>query len=99
MENRKELYRAVRHQVSEYQEDHGFNLVELWNVVNGRTEHNAEFWREICITDYRRDKETSKRAEEFRRSKETGYLPWWLRKTDNMPCNYYEPDECLHYSY
>ena len=97
MNNRMELYKAVRHEISEYQEDHGFNLVEMWNVVNGRTKHNAEFWREVCLSDYRRDKETVSRAEEFRKRKDirkkSSWRPWWLRNGEpQMPSNYYEPE-------
>lgn len=34
--NRLFLYKAVKHEVLMHQAEHGFSLVELWDVVNGK---------------------------------------------------------------
>lgn len=48
------LYKAVKHEVENYQADHGFNLVEMWAMVNSN-HRNANFWRVMCIEDYAKD--------------------------------------------
>ena len=55
MNERVELYRAVKHQVNEYQADHGYTLTEMWKLVNQNTKR-GNFWKGICLTDYREDR-------------------------------------------
>lgn len=50
---RTELYKAVKYQVNEYGADHGMNLAEMWDTVNGRTEQDGYFWEQECLHDYR----------------------------------------------
>ena len=52
---RTELYKAVKHQVEKYGDDHGMGLVEMWETVNGRTELDGEFWLAECIKDFEHD--------------------------------------------
>ena len=53
MADRMELYKAVKYEVANFREDCGFGMVDMWNVVNGRTEYSAEWWTRICLEDYR----------------------------------------------
>lgn len=53
---RMELYKAVKYEVENFYEDHGFSVVDLWNVVNGRTEYNAAWWTRTCLEDYRAER-------------------------------------------
>ena len=52
MKNEKyALYKAVKHEVETYPEDHGYSLVELWGIVSGNT-NEPNFWRNTCVRDY-----------------------------------------------
>lgn len=48
---RYELYKAVKHEVTEYQADHGYALPEMWRLVNEPTE-DGRFWMNECMNDY-----------------------------------------------
>lgn len=52
--SRMDLYHAVKHQVSEYQADHGYNLPQLWTKVN-QQDATGRFWKDTCLDDYRKD--------------------------------------------
>lgn len=53
---RFELYKAVKHQVTEYAGDCGFTLVELWKVVNKKaTGYDSDFWFYTVLADYKQD--------------------------------------------
>ena len=52
--NRFMLYKAIKHQVETYEGKYGYNLNEMWNIIN--SDHpNAKFWESTCMEDYRHD--------------------------------------------
>lgn len=57
---RVELFKAVKYEVENYRADHGMNLNEMWNTVNGRTEQDGRFWYNECLEDYRSSVEWSR---------------------------------------
>lgn len=53
---RYELYKAVKHEVTEYHADSGYTLVDMWEVVTGKAGCEYEtFWKNQCIEDYEHD--------------------------------------------
>lgn len=56
-EKRYELYKAVKHEVTEYHEDCGYTLVDMWEAVNGKAGIEAQtFWEYECMRDYEHDR-------------------------------------------
>lgn len=53
MADRVMLYRAVKHEVEVYPEDHGYTLPELWKEVT--TGENAEFWAKVVLDNYKKE--------------------------------------------
>ena len=54
MDERMELYKAVKWEVEHFHEDCGFTMVDLWDVVNYRGGFEAGWWwRNQCLDDYR----------------------------------------------
>lgn len=61
MDNRFELYKAVKYEVDNFKSDHGMDLLEMWKVVNFEAlDPRGNFtpswniwWKETCLEDYR----------------------------------------------
>lgn len=63
MNEKMELYKAVKYEVMNFQTDHGMSLLELWAVVNRRLTGKDEidyisidlgdWWKNTCLEDYR----------------------------------------------
>ena len=49
------LYKAAKHEVTNYKEDCGMNLAEMWAAISKKPEQmtrNDKFWLATCIEDY-----------------------------------------------
>jgi hypothetical protein len=54
MNERYELYKAAKWEVEHFHEDCGFNLAEMWDVVNMRSGiESGWWWKNQCLDDYR----------------------------------------------
>ena len=53
MADKMMLYKAVKHEVEVYPEDHGYTLPELWHEVTKG--ENAAFWTQVVLDSYRKE--------------------------------------------
>jgi len=53
MADKMVLYKAVKHEVEVYPEDHGYTLPELWHEVTKG--ENATFWAKVVLDNYRKE--------------------------------------------
>lgn len=53
LEKKRELYQAIKWEAEHYRAAHGMSLPEMWDACKGRYGEPAEFWKNLCLSDYR----------------------------------------------